>query len=266
MTAAAFRPENFEISEEEIAAAPPAVRNLLFFLIKEVTRLRKLVEELEAKLDEDSSNSNKPPSSDSPYKEKLQGEQSKKPRKKRHGCCQELMPPPETRQIFSSVCSCGCTSFGKIRPCYTHQQFELPETEMQIVHFILHKGECAACGKTVRGCVPAEFRTGFGPRFTALAAELSGMDGCSRGTVRKFIHAVLGVHVSAGVVQKIIDRASAAVVPHYEVIRTAAKKRGCRTYRRNDVENRRQTVLVMGYGEPQRCFFHDSSKTLQGSV
>jgi transposase len=63
---AALHPENFEISEERLAAAPPAVRNLLFFLINEVTRLRKRVEEIEAELGEDSSNSNKPPSTDSP--------------------------------------------------------------------------------------------------------------------------------------------------------------------------------------------------------
>ena len=86
MTAAAFRPEDFEISEEDIAAAPPAVLKLLSFLISEVTRLRKRVEELEAKLGEDSSNSNKPPSTDSPYKEKRQGEPVTKPRKKRRGC------------------------------------------------------------------------------------------------------------------------------------------------------------------------------------
>ena len=62
---AAFHPEDIEISEEDLAATPPAVRKLLSFLIAEVMRLRKRVEELEAKLGEDSSNSNRPPSSDS---------------------------------------------------------------------------------------------------------------------------------------------------------------------------------------------------------
>ena len=82
---APFHRENFEISEEDLAATPPAVRKLLFFLISEVTRLRKRVEELEAKLGEDSSNSNRPPSSDSPYKEKRQKDQARKPRVKRRG-------------------------------------------------------------------------------------------------------------------------------------------------------------------------------------
>ncbi|CAK8722816.1 Transposase [Candidatus Electronema halotolerans] len=215
---APFHCENFEISEEDLAATPPAVRKLLSFLIAEVTRLRKRVEELEAKLGEDSSNSNRPPSSDSPFTEKRQRDQAGKPRKKRRGYRQELMPPTETQKMYPSACSCGCGKFKNIRSYYTHQHIELPEIVMQVRHFLLYKGECAACGKTVRGCVPDEFRTGFGARFTALVAELSGMDGSSRGTVRKFIRSVLGVHISAGAVQKIIDRASAAVAPHYEAI------------------------------------------------
>lgn len=233
MSAAAFRAEDIEIREEELAATPPAVRKLLYLLLDEVTRLRKRVEELkgeavvlrqrveqlESQLGEDSSNSNKPPSSDSPYREKRPGEQVKKARKNRRGYRQELMQPTETQEIRPSICSCGCSNFKNIREYYTHQHIELPDIEMQVTHFLLYKGECAGCGQTIRGFAPAEFRTGFGPRFTALVAELSGMDGSSRGTVQKFVRSVLGVHVSAGAVQKIIDRASAAVEPHYEAIR-----------------------------------------------
>ena len=101
MTAAAFRPEDIEISEDDLAATPPAVLKLLSFLISEAARQRKRIEELEAKLGEDSSNSNKPPSSDSPYKEKRRSEPVTKPRKKRRGCRQELMPPTEAGENLS---------------------------------------------------------------------------------------------------------------------------------------------------------------------
>ena len=50
MTAAAFRPEDIEISEDDLAAAPPAVLKLLSFLISEAARQRKRIEELEAKI------------------------------------------------------------------------------------------------------------------------------------------------------------------------------------------------------------------------
>jgi len=62
-------PEGTRITEQDLANTPPAVRELLFALIQEVARLNKRIEELEARLGEDSSNSNKPPSTNSPYKE-----------------------------------------------------------------------------------------------------------------------------------------------------------------------------------------------------
>ena len=133
---AAFHREDIEISEEDLAVTPPAVRKLLSFLIAEVTRLRKRVEELEAKLGEDFSNSNRPPSSDSPFTEKRQRDQARKPRKKRQGYRQELMPPTETQKMYPSACSCGCGKFKNIRSYYTHQHIELPEIVMQVRHFL----------------------------------------------------------------------------------------------------------------------------------
>ena len=221
MAADGLRIEEFNITEKDLAGTPPPVRKLLFHLTGEVSRLRKRIEELEAKLGEDSSNSNRPPSSDSPYNEKQPEKRTTKPRKNRRGYRQEFLAPTETREILPSACSCGCRRFKNIRAYYTHQQIELPEIVMQVMHLILHKGECVACGETGKGYVPDEFRTGFGPRFSALVAEIGGVDGGSRETVRKFIRSVLGVHISAGGVQKIIERASAAVEPHYEAIRDA---------------------------------------------
>lgn len=223
MTAAGLSPEKFDITEEELGATPPSVQKLLCRLIAENTALCGRIECLEARLGEDSSNSDRPPSSDSPYKEKQSGKNRKKPRKKRRGYGQQFMPPTETQEIFPAACTCGCGNFRDIRSYYTHQHIELPEIVMQVTHFILHKGKCADCGKIGRGHIPGEFRTGFGARFTALAAELGGTDGSSRETVRKFIRSVLGIHISAGAVQKIIDRASAAVEPHYGSIQSAAR-------------------------------------------
>ena len=219
-----FNPEDFNITEEDLARTPLAVRELLFYLAGEVSRLTKRVEELEAKLGEDSSNSNRPPSSDSPYKERQGSGKVKKTRKKRRGHRQELMPPTETLEILPLACSCGCSNFSNTEPYYTHQHIELPKIVMQVKHFILHKGKCVACGTTRKGYVPKDFKTGFGPRFTALVGEVGGIDGSSRETVRKFIGSVLGVPISAGAVQKIIDRVSSALEPHYKAIGSVIRK------------------------------------------
>ncbi len=216
-------PKDSKITEEDLANTPPAVLELLLSLIQEVAWLKKRVEELEAKLGENSSNSNKPPSSDSPYKEKKKKEPSRRRRKKRKGYRQKLMTPTDTRDVLPSVCSCGCRSFSDLKPYYTHQHIELPQIVMTVIHFILYQGRCTACGKVNKGYVPREYTPGFGPRFSALVAEIGGIDGNSRETIQTFCSSVLKVHVSLGVIQKIIDRASAAIEPHYRAIRDKAR-------------------------------------------
>lgn len=215
-------PEGLEVTEKDLAKTPETVLQLLLYLAGEVVYLKKRVEELEAKLGEDSSNSNKPPSSDSPYKEnKPKGKKAKQPGRK--GRRQKLMPPTETREIMPGPCTCGCHTFINQKPYYTHQHIELPEIIMTVIHFVLYKGKCSACGKVGKGYIPQESSTGFGPRFSGLVAEIGGIDGNSRETIKMFSASVLGVHISLGAIQKIIDRASAAINPHYEAIRDKAR-------------------------------------------
>lgn len=61
--------DDLKITEGDLATTPPAVLDSVRILAAENATLRKRIEELEAKLGEDSSNSNKPLSSDSPYDE-----------------------------------------------------------------------------------------------------------------------------------------------------------------------------------------------------
>ncbi len=55
------------------------------------------------------------------------------------------------------------------RPFYRHQQIELPEIKMDVVHYVLHKCRCAKCGKTVKAQLPSEYQPGYGPRLDRVA-------------------------------------------------------------------------------------------------
>jgi len=220
-----FLPKGVQVTEKDLAQTPPSVLKLLFAMADEITRLNKRIEELEAKLDENSSNSNKPPSSNSPYNENTPKKKKKTGRKKRRGYRQQLVDPTETREVLPTTCSCGCTDFKDIQPYYTHQHIELPEIVMTVIHFILYRGTCTACGKVAKGYVPDEYSTGFGARLSALVAEIGGIDGNSRETIQTFCSSVLNIHISRGAIQKIIDRASRAIKPHYEAIRDKARSR-----------------------------------------
>ncbi len=209
-------PEGLEIPLEDWQKTPPSVIRLILHLIERI-------EKLEARLNQDSSNSNKPPSSDSPYKKKPEKKKKKKKRKSRQGYRQELLEPTEIKPILPKRCSCGCTEINDQQPYYTNQHIELPEIVMQVAHYVLYKGRCRDCGKIVKGYVPKEYQTGYGPRLSALIAEIGGIDGNSRETIQTFLASVLGVPISQGAIQKVIDRASRAIEPHYEAIKQAAR-------------------------------------------
>lgn len=54
--------------------------------------------------------------------------------------------------------------------------------------------------------------------MSALIAELSGIQAVSRKSVQQFLSSVLGISISTGAIQKMIDRVSDAIEPAYERI------------------------------------------------
>ena len=64
---------------------------------------------------------------------------------------------------------------------------------MQVKHVVIEKAQCPACKRWVKAELPPEYHAGCGPRFSALVAELSGIQGISRQAVETFIQDVFGV-------------------------------------------------------------------------
>ena len=187
--------QNLAVSHDEWEKTPASVQAL-------VLQLLKRIEELEAKLGKNSQNSNRPPSSDSPFKkpssEKEEKKGKAKSRKRRKGYRQQMLDPTETRNIYPEPCSCGCDRFDDLKPYYTHQHIELLEIVKKVIHFVLYSGKCSKCGKVNKGHVPIEFQTGYGPRLSALLVELVGIAGNSRDMVQRFCSSVLRIPISLG--------------------------------------------------------------------
>jgi len=224
-----FSDEDFQATPEPVRRYIIQLEDLVIKLFKETEDLKKRVTDLENRLNKNSQNSSKPPSSDPPYKKPLK--KSKKSNRNRggqkghKGHQQKLMEPTSKNILFPEACSCGCSSFDpkSIKPFYTHQVIELPEIEMDVMHFILNQGTCTQCGNVVKAQLPKEHQTGYGPRLSALIAETSGIQGNSRETVRTFCQSVLDFSISSGAIQKIIDRASEALKPAHEKIGNIAR-------------------------------------------
>jgi transposase len=224
-------------SEADWLATPQPVRQYVQSLEQRVEQLEKSVsqllqriEQLESRLNQNSQNSNKPPSSDPPYqrpeREVRKSKRRRGGQKGHKGHRQQMLKPTEILTIAPGPCSCGCTRqrVGSLRPFYTHQWIELPEIAMEVKHVVLQKAQCSSCGRWVKAQLSREYQSGYGPRFSALVAELSGIQGISRQAVEDFIENVFAVPISTGAIQKVIDRVSEALAPVHEVIGAAVRR------------------------------------------
>ena len=170
------------ISEEEWAQTPPKVREIVELLLEENKVLKNEIDELKAKLNKDSSNSNKPPSSDSPFagsKDENQVDPPVKKKKKKRkrggqkghkGHKQELLEPTYEEHVRTTTCVCGHTELEDQGIYYIHQEVELPEIQLEIRHFHLHEDFCPNCGRIHKAGVPRGHHTGYAPRFCSLIA------------------------------------------------------------------------------------------------
>ena len=216
-------------SAAEWLQTPEAVRAYIEMLEQSILKLsqsldelKKRTEKLEQRVSRNSQNSNQPPSADGPFKKperkKKKGKRKRGGQKGHNGHRQQLLDPTETVPLKPSFCSCGSPAFDHVEPYYTHQQIELPEIELEVTHYVLYKGCCSRCGRSVSAKLDPSQRTGYGPRMSALIAELSGMQAVSRKSVQQFLSSVLGISISTGAIQKVIDRVSGAIEPAYERI------------------------------------------------
>jgi transposase len=202
--------------------------------IKDLQKLAGRVEQLEARLNKNSRNSSKPPSSDSPYSKpkrskKAKSKKSRGGQKGHQGHRRQMLDPTRVEQVTPSRCPCGHHGFDQqaMTPFYTHQHIELQRIPLNISHFVLNKCACPECGKTVKASLPASVCTGYGPRLSAFIGELSGLNGMSRKDVKRLCGSVLGLPISTGAIQKIIDRVSLALEPAYQAIGRIARSAKC---------------------------------------
>ena len=224
-----FSNHDWENTPDVIKKEFEQLEKMVLKLVDENEQLRERLYKLAVKANKDSSNSSKPPSSDSPYKKRSakndKKEKGKPGAKAGHkGYRQQLMEPTRVIPVYPDACDCGGTELDNQKEFYTHQEIELPEIKMDVVHFVLHEGDCVDCGKKVKATVPQQHRTGYGPRLSALIGEVAGMHVNSRTTVQIFCQSFLKFDMSLGAIQKVVDRVSEAIKPHYEAIAEKARQ------------------------------------------
>jgi transposase len=112
-------PDGLSFPAEDWRETPTSVRH-------QVLSLLKRVEALEARLQRDSSNSSRPPSTDSlsqKRQRRMPAAERRKPGAKpdHPGHHQVLLEPTASVSLLPEACACGHQGFSDITLCHTHQ-------------------------------------------------------------------------------------------------------------------------------------------------
>ena len=119
----------FPFAQQEWEQTPPAVQAYVRTVQHDLAQLQDLQERvaaLEARLQQDSTTSHRPPSSDNPYKKRRQRSTPTTARKAggkpgHAGHRPVLLPSTAVHELYPERCACGHTTFALTTPYHTHQ-------------------------------------------------------------------------------------------------------------------------------------------------
>lgn len=185
-----------------------------------VAVLEKENAELKARLGKDSSNSNKPPSSDSPYKAKApvkRGLRKVGGQPGHKGVTRAWLPAEkvdEHKLVRVSACPCGTSLVGvaaTTTATWARQVVEVPAIVPHVTEYTFETVKCPGCGRVHAPEVPPEAATCTGPNLTALAATLVGEYHLSRDAAASLLGTVLHMPICAATVQSCCEQVSAGL-------------------------------------------------------
>ena len=222
-----------DLSEEELKNLP----------IDELARIAREAlqnwDKLNQRLTQDSTNSNRAPSTDSPEaKAKRKAEKgitSQKHGTRKQGAQQghkavsrPLLPLRDGDTIIDSKPETCAHCSGSLLGCsdpepYRQQHYDV-EIIRRVTEYRKHKIACPSCGEITEGILPEEAnKNAYSPKLSALVATLTGLFHMSRRMTKLFIENVTGVPISVGSVSNLEKEVTKAVAPVMEKIEMAAQ-------------------------------------------
>lgn len=205
--------EELAVQNRELAAHCDKLENLLK---KALDRIAVL----EERLNQDSNNSSKPPSSD----RKSNTRPSKRNgRPKRKGMNRALLPLDQVDQhqdCFLDNCPrCGSTAMAEDGNPLVIQQVELPEIKGVVTQYDLRNYRCLGCGTKATAPLPDGVpNSAFGPRLMALVGNLTGVFHLSKDEAKQLISDLYSIDISDGSVINVEQRVAKALNPAYDRI------------------------------------------------
>lgn len=214
-------PDAKDVRIAQLEAAVAERDALIEQLRAELAALRAEVAELKSRLNANSSNSSKPPSSDGPgvKRKRREGKGRKRGGQPGHkGRRRELLPTEACDKVVAVTpgpCA-GCGGQVQVKPgaspVLRHQVWEVPQVKPEVVEYQLHAGCCGECGQWQMAPLPEGVPSGaFGPGLVALAAYLTGAMRLSKRLAQGFFRDVLRVPVGLGQLPRLEAQVAAAL-------------------------------------------------------
>jgi transposase len=211
-------PEHLWVSLSDEARA--VIGAIVDGLEQQIIELKQQVQDLKARLDQNSTNSSKPPSTDPigikrkppvPPSKKRRGGQKGHPRRIR-----ALVPPERVASVTDckpTECRrCGHSLNGEDADPRRHQVAELPPIEPEVHEYRLHRLCCPHCNTVTSGSLPEGVPgTAFGPRLHAALGVLTGAYRLSKRQAAQLCSDLLGLTISIGMIAK-LERITADVL------------------------------------------------------
>lgn len=174
------------------------------------------IAELEERINKNSKNSSKPPSSD---KKPNNDNQKNKERKSRGGINREMIPP-EKVDLFVDCTVTNCPDCGSDQlskdGSENLQQVELPEVKAVVTQFNRLRYTCACCGNRSTANLPSGIpNSAFGTRLMALIATLTGAFHLSKRDAMSLLKDLYGIDICEGSIINVEERVANAIAEVY---------------------------------------------------
>jgi len=200
---------------------PLAVREYIRTLEARVAELEATVQRLLERLQQDSQNSSRPPSSDPPQALAKRARRGPSGRKRggqpgHPGQTRALVPMEEVDTVVpvkpQQCRRCQYPLQGEDPQPHRHQVTEVPPIKPHVTEYQLHQLCCPACGMLTRADLPGGVSPGgFGPRVHAIVALCTGAYRLSKRTTQEVMADLFGLPLSLGTIPH-LEQATAQAV------------------------------------------------------
>lgn len=196
-------------------AIPPNLRPAIAAV---VGGLEARVADLEARLNQTSANSSRPPSADPPHAKPAP---PRPPSGNRKGgqpghpkAARPTLPPDVVVPLKPARCRrCSRRLTGDDAAPLVHQVHEIPEVKPHVTEYRRHRLACPGCGAVTCAPLPAGAAGGYGPRVQAVCGLLAGGHRLGKRAVSRAMGDLFGLPISPAAVCDLQVQTAGALEP-----------------------------------------------------